>query len=892
MSRFQQRGDANREAGEIERRVSNGSPKVLVIDEEGQERREPDEFACAASFAQRRLWFLHKLGTRAFSEQAGIRLSGRLDVPALKYALRKLIERHEILRTRFDDIDGDVVQRVYNSSSVPLAEIDRSLAPRDEWDESVRQLLQEEMSRPFELRRGPLLRVSLVRFRETEHVLLVTIHHIIADGWSQAVLFRDVGAFYRARLRGEPSNLPLLRLQYADFANWQRDVLQERALKEGLAYWHQQLDGVQPLELPLDHPRPPVLTFRGRRTHFRLGKELTLGLNALARRQRVTLFVVLLAVLKVLLSRWSGQEDITVGTFVAGRTDTELENLIGLFVNVIALRTNVADDPSVSELLGRVKHSTMAAFAHQEAPFEQIVQELAPSRDLSRHPIFQVVCVLQNMPAPSWELPDLALERLQVESGTSKYDLSAYLQETSAGILGYVEYAADLFDCETIERFCLQYERLLSAAVDAPETRISRLSLLDEAERRRLVWEWNESKTPYAAKQCIHELFAVQAERSPDAVAVICGSEQLCYGELERRSNQLARHLRDLGVGPEVVVGLCVDRSIEMVVGLLGILKAGGAYLPLDPGFPPERLSYMVIDAATRVVVTQTALLDRLPEYPFSVVRLDTDWPEIAKRVPTAPASAAGPDNIAYVIYTSGSTGKPKGVMGRHASITNRIGWSEASGREVQAFAQKTTANFIDILWEIFAPLTSGRKLIIVPASVSRSTGDLIELLAASDTNAIVLVPSLLRALIESGEELSTRLPQLRHWACSGEALPGRLAAAFRASHPEARLLNVYGTSEFWDASGFEVVEAADQVPIGRPLPNMRVYVLDGRLEPVATGLVGELYVGGVGLARGYIGRADLTAERFVPSPFGEGERLYRTGDLGRWRADGNLEYA
>jgi amino acid adenylation domain-containing protein len=558
-------------------------------------------------------------------------------------------------------------------------------------------------------------------------------------------------------------------------------------------------------------------------------------------------------------------------------------------MNMLALRTDLSGDPTFRALLQRVREVALGAYAHQDLPFEKLVEELQPVRDLSRQPIFQVLLALQNVPQETLELPGIKLRRMGGEHVTAKLDLSLYLQETEQGLRGQFEYATDLFEGSTIRRLAGHFETMLAGIVADPDGAISALPLLSDAERYQLVTEWNDTAADYPADKCLHELFAEQAGKTPDAVAAVFEDQELTYGELERRSNQLAHHLRDLGVGPEVIVGLCVERSLEMLVGLLGILKAGGAYLPLDPSYPRERLAYMLVDARAPVLVTQAWLEDVLPAHAAHVVRLDTGWREVAAEPEEAVASGVGPDNLAYVIYTSGSTGKPKGVMGPHRTIVNRLQWDAGAPDEV--YAHKTTLNFIDALWELFMPLTRGQRVAIVVEEASKDPRRLVEALAAEGASRIVVVPTLLLALLESKEDLSERLPRLRYWACSGEALPAELADRFARRLPEAVLLNIYGTSEFWDASWHEARPGDARVPVGCPLSNMRLYVLDAQLQPVPIGVSGELYIGGVGLARGYLGRAGLTAERFIPDPFGSGDRLYRSGDLARWRADGELEY-
>jgi amino acid adenylation domain-containing protein len=722
---------------------------------------------------------------------------------------------------------------------------------------------------------------------------IVVMHHIVSDGWSMEVLIQELNALYAAFREGRPSPLGALPVQYADYALWQRAWLQGDVLARQVGYWKNKLAGApEALELPTDRVRPAVQSYRGANYDFRFSTELTADLYQLARGEGATLFMILLAAFQVLLSRSSGQTDVVVGTPIAGRTHRELEGLIGFFVNALALRTDLSGDPSFRALLGRVKETALGAYAHQELPFEKLVEELQPVRDLSRPPVFQVLLVLRNMPQEALRLPGLQLSRLGGGAGSAKLDLSLYVYEREGRLEGYFEYATDLFNRSTIRRLVNRLRTLLEGIVADPDARIGELPLLGEKERHRVLVEWNATAADYPHDKCLHELFAEQAAKTPDSVALIYEDQQISYGELDRRSNRLAHYLRGLGVGPDVIVGLCVERSAEMVVGLLGILKAGGAYLPLDPGYPGGRLTYMLSDAKAPVLVTQTRLLAQLPGHDARVVRLDADWKEIAIQPATAPHRVTLPDNLIYVIYTSGSTGRPKGVTGTHRAVVNRLHWDVTEAPAEEVYIQKTTPNFIDMLWEVFMPLIRGQRVTIASEEASRDPRRLMALLGRSGASRIVLVPSLLQAMLEV-EDLQHHLRGLRHWACSGQALSQELVRLFYSRLPDAELFNVYGTSEFWDATWAKANRDGGQsgAPIGRPLANMQSYVLDGDLRPAPIGTPGELYIGGAGLARGYLGRAGLTGERFVPSPYGDGERLYRTGDLGRWRGGGELEY-
>ena len=853
--------------------------------------------ALPLSFSQERLWFLDRLEAlgSAYNVPVAVRLSGDLDVDALALSFSELVRRHEVLRTTFSEVEGRAVQVIGEASGVSLTPVDLSGLPAADREDEVERLVEEESGLPFDLAVGPLLRVGLLRLGDAEHVLLVTLHHIVTDGWSMGVLVGEVASLYEAYSKGEPSPLPELPIQYADYTVWQRDWLQGEVLDRELGYWREQLAGAPAaLDLPSDRPRPAVQSYRGARHEFGLSRELSEGLQELSRGEGVTLFMTLLAAFDVLLMRYSGQDDIVVGTPIANRHQTQTEGLIGFFLNFLALRTDLSGDPGFVELLGRVREVTLGAYEHQGLPFEKLVEELQPVRDVSRHPMFQVMVILQNAPAGAVESSDLTLHPLGGESGTSKVDVTLEFVETSEGLQGSIEYSTDLFDGATVERLVGHFEVLLEGVVSDPTCRVSELPLLSEAERHRQLVEWNDTAADYASDKCVHELFMGQVALTPEAVAVVYEDEQLSYGELDRRSNQLAHYLRGLGVGPEVVVGLCLERSPDMIIALLGILKAGGAYLPLDPAYPAERLAFMVEDARAPVVVTQEAMRDAVPTAGARTVYLDTAAPLIAEHPHSPPVNRAHPASLAYVIYTSGSTGKPKGAMGYHQALVNRLHWDAGAGTE-EIYAQKSTLNVIDALWEIFMPLIRGEHVVVVPDWAAKDPPALVEVLGRHHATRIMLVPSLLQAILALRDDIESELECLRYLMSSGEALPAELLATCKQRLPQLRVSNVYGTSEFWDASECERCANKDAllVPIGRPIINMQMYVLDDGFEPVPLGVAGELYIGGVGLARGYLGRFGLTADRFVPDPFSDepGSRLYRTGDLGRWRADGNLEF-
>jgi amino acid adenylation domain-containing protein len=850
----------------------------------------PRSHAQPLSFAQERLWLLDQLGPvgPAYNIPAAVRLRGQLDVGALERAFATLIERHEVLRAHFEEVDGKPVQVTEEPGRFRMGIEDLSELPELVQNRTVRERTVSAAEQPFDLARGPLFRVSLLKLSTTEHVVLVGIHHIISDGWSTGVLIREVGALYAAFVRGRPSPLPALPVQYADYAIWQREWLQGEVLDRQLNYWRDRLHGAPAaLDLPTDRPRPAVQSYRGSVHGFALSRKLTADLVELSQREGATLFMVLLAAFQVVLSRWSGQTDIVVGTPIAGRSRSELEGLIGFFVNTLALRTELGEGESFKELLGRIKETTLGAFAHQDLPFEKLVEMLQPPRDLSRQPVFQVLFTLQNVPRETLHLPGLTLRQRGGEQTTAKLDLSVYLEETDQGLRGVIEYAADLFDAATIERLAGHLRVMLEGIAADPDGRISELPLIGAAERDLLLDEWNDTTADYPKDKCLHELFAEQVVRTPDAVAAVFEGEQISYEELDCRSNQLAHHLRELGVGPDTVVGLCVERSLQMVVGLLGILKAGGAYLPLDPDYPAERLAYMVADSGSKLMLTGGTAASALPTAPgLCLLRLDADAEAITRHPATALiGTGVSSQSLAYVLYTSGSTGKPKGVMIRHDAVVNFLCamGSEPGIASSDVLAAITPLSFDIAGLEVYLALLNGARICILSRTVALDGAQLKAQL--NDVGATILqaTPSTWQMLLDEGWKPDAGLKML----CGGEAMPADLKSVLS----QGSAWNLYGPTETTIWSTMTRLTGADRPTIGRPISNTRVYVLDRDRRPVPIGVPGELYIGGDGLARGYRSRPGLTAERFTPSPYGDGERLYRTGDLAQWRKNGELEY-
>ncbi|GAB6041222.1 amino acid adenylation domain-containing protein [Endothiovibrio diazotrophicus] len=868
------------------------------------------------SFAQQRLWFLHQLegATATYNMPTATRLTGKLDADALNWSLNEVVRRHESLRTRFVAVDGDVHQVIDEGSPFELPVTDLERLGDEEQTREVARLAALEADTPFDLSRDRMIRARLLRLAPAASVLLLTTHHIASDGWSVGVLVRELSALYRARVAGQPPALPALPVQYADFAHWQRQWLQGEVLERQLRYWKEQLRGVPALlELPTDRPRPAIQTFNGRHHAQALPDALITGLRALSVGCDTTLFIVLLAAFKVLMLRYSGQTDVVVGTTIANRTRVEIEPLIGFFVNTLALRSDLGGNPAFRTLLEQVKRVALEAYGHQDLPFEMLVEALHPERNLGHTPFFQVLFTMQNAPMESIELDELRLTPLPVETHTAKFDLIISASETANGWVAQWEYNSDLFEGATIERMADHYRTLLGAIVAAPEQPIQGLPLMDEAERHRLLVAWNRTGTAYPKEQCIHQLFEAQAARTPEAIAVTdfpsfmgeptddSPQRRLTFRQLNRRANRLAHRLRALGVGADDFVGICAERSPELLVGILGILKAGGAYLPLDPAYPRERLAFMLRDAGVSILLTQQRLADTVAPAPSgTVIQLDRDWEEIAAYPDDDPLNRTRPADLAYMIYTSGSTGTPKGTMIPHRGLVNYLSWcieaydvTAGEGAPVHS-----SIGFDATITSLFSPLLSGRQVVLLS-----ERGELEELGALLCSGGperrfslVKITPAhleLLSRLVADPERINANA-----FIIGGEALYAKQVGFYRRHAPRSRLVNEYGPTEtvvgccvYQVPSCESMPELPDQaVPIGRPIANTQLYVLDEELQPVPIGVTGELYIGGDGVARGYHNRPELTAARFVDNPFGAG-RLYRTGDRVRHLADGNLVF-
>ncbi|HLK56987.1 MAG TPA: amino acid adenylation domain-containing protein [Chthonomonadaceae bacterium] len=842
--------------------------------------------ALPMSFAQQRLWFLDRYepGNTTYNIPVALRLTGALDMDALQQSLNLLVQRHEALRTVFAVSEGEPIQIIQKFAPQDLPLTDLSSMGLVKRQEEARRLIRAEARRSFDLEHGPLFRTALLRLETEQHILLLTLHHIVSDGWSQDVLTKELTAAYNAFCSELPSPLPDLPIQYADYAAWQRNWLAGEELERLSAYWKEHLAGAPALlELPTDRPRPPLQTFEGALTRTTLPPELSQAVKQLGQREGSTLFMTLLAVFNILLARYSGQEDIVIGTPIANRTQTEVEGLIGFFVNTLAVRTQLSGDPNFIELLGRVREAALGAFAHQDLPFEKLVEELQPERSLSHSPIFQVVFALQNLPQSRWKLGALQVEEIPTAGATAKFDLSLFASESTGGLELELEYNTDLFDADRIERMLGHFQTLLQTIVANPNEKVSRLPLLTEAERQQLLVGWNQTAVDYP-NFCIHQLFQQQAERTPEAIAAQFEHQQLTYRELNHRANQLAHFLHEQGIGPEQMVGLCVERSLDMLVGMLGILKAGAAYLPLDPNYPQERLAFLLEDTQAPLLITQKPLLDHFPDYEGKRFCLDTDGNTIFSFSQEAPVSNVTADNLAYLIYTSGSTGRPKGVAIAHASATRLLQWAATrySPEELSGVLASTSLCFDLSVFEIFLPLSVGGKILLAPNALA-----LPQMPARDQVTLINTVPSAITELLNQGAIPSS----VRTVNLAGEPLSTELADRLYAAGV-GKVYDLYGPSEDTTYSTFTLRHPQGVATIGRPISNTQLYLLDARMQPVPVGVSGEIYLGGEGLARGYLNRAELTSERFVADPFGKpGGRLYRTGDLGKYFRDGNVAF-
>lgn len=883
---------------------------ALLLEEEGYLLQEKQTIVprdrtqnLPLSFAQQRLWFLNQLvpGNPFYNVPGVIRLRGHLDVAILEHTLNEIVRHQETLRTTFPDSNGSPRQVIASSLALPLPLVDlQGLTEREIQKRTELELIQLEARQPFDLGTGPLIRVTLLRLAPQEHVLILNMHHIICDGWSLGVFFSELATVYEAYRKAQPSPLQPLQVQYADYALWQREWLENQVLDEQLRYWRQQLEQAPLLlELPTDFSRPALQSFRGSVEMFLLSADLIHKIKLLAQRTETTLFMVLLSALNALLYRYTGQTDLVIGTPIANRKRPEIEGLIGFFVNTLAMRTNLAGNPTFLELLERVKEVALGAYAHQDLPFERLVEELQPERSLSYMPLVQVLLAVQNVRMAPQQIPGLTLQMEAFDEGVAPFDLSLFCREQGEELAIDLVYSTDLFAASSMKRLAQHLCILLESAVVEPQQRISDLPLLSEFERAYLLHTWNQNALDFPLEYYPHQLFEAQVAQTPDSLALTCGEASLSYAELNRLANQLAHYLRQQQVGPETLVGLFTERSLEMMIGLLGILKSGGAYVPLDPTYPRDRLAFMLNDIQAPVLVTQEHLRVTLPEYNGSVLCLDSDRAWLASAKAEDLPTLTRPDNLGYVMYTSGSTGKPKGVAMCLYTLTNLVRWQRTSYPDAARSLQFAPLGFDISFQEIFSTLTSGETLVLSSQEQRRNPEALLQLLHEQNVERIFVPFVALQALAEVVEQSGTVPGCLREIFTAGEQL--RLTQPIR--HLMARLdgglmHNNYGPSECHVTTVYDLPmpleRCATLPPVGRPIANATMYLLDKQLHPVPVGVTGEVYIGGeMLLTRGYFNRPDLTAERFIPNPFSSrpGGRLYTVGDLARYLEDGNIEF-
>jgi amino acid adenylation domain-containing protein/thioester reductase-like protein len=842
------------------------------------------------SFAQQRLWFIEQFegDSPTYNIPFGFRLKGALNISVLERCFNEIVQRHETLRTAFRTVKGQPVKIIAQNLPIRLYVNDLRHLPPDKQDSEVQRLTLEDARHLFDLAQYPLFRISLLRLAEEDYFMLMTIHHTIYDGWSIGVFMKELTTLYEAFSAGKPSPLPELPVQYSDFAQWQREWLRGEVLDQQLSYWKKQLsDSLPVLELPTDRSRPARQTFCGDIHTFRIPPPLVDTLKAFGQQEKCTLFMILLAAFNILLYRYSGQEDILIGSPVANRHRSELEGLIGFFVNILVLRTDLSGNPTFLELLGRIRKIILEAQAHQDIPFDLLVEELHPERNLSHHPLYQVAFAIRNATEYTFTLPDITVEPILLHNGTAKVDLFLEIVETNRGITGIFEYNIDLFDAVTIGRMTEHFQTLLEGIASDPEQTISEIPILTEVERQQILVEWNNTHIDYPKDTCLHELFEIQVKRAPDAIAVVFEDTQLTYRELNCRANQLAHYLQKLGVGPETLVGICIERSLEMIVGILGILKSGGAYVPLDPAYPKERLAFMLSDAQVPILLTQEKLILELPNHNTQIICLDTDWGKFLQESEDNPVNSVTPENLAYVIYTSGSTGIPKGVLITHQGLCNvseaqiRTFDLNSSDRILQFSSLSFDAATFDIVMalRVGAILYLGTRENILPGP------NLLQFLQNFEITITTLPPSAL-AILPVGELSTLRIINVAGDACSPD-LVKRWAK-------DRLFFNLYGPTEttIW-ATVAQCTDSNRIPPIGRPIDNTQIYILNRHLQPVPIGVPGELHIGGVGLARGYLNRPELTKEKFISNPFSDkpGACLYKTGDLARYLPDGNIEF-
>jgi amino acid adenylation domain-containing protein len=845
----------------------------------------------APSLQQERLWFLDQFEgeSSAYNLAAGLRLRGSLNRRALANSWKEIIRRHEVLRTGIVGVDGRPKAVIHTCAEWEMDIRSFRDMPKQDQEAAVLKFAQTELSRPYDLSAPPAIRVCLIELGEQDHVLLFGVHHIVADGWSLGIITTELTQLYTAICEGGASPLPELPIQYLDYAHWHRELLRNGTARAQMDYWKKQLAGSIPvLDLRSDRPRQSTLSNHGKRAHLILSEEILAAAKKLSLAEDATLFSTCLAVFKILVHRYTREADIIVGSVAAGRTRPELEPLVGLFLNNLPIRADLSGDPTFRELLAQVRENSLNAFSNQDVPFSDLVEATQAPRDLNRSPLFQVMFILQNFPLRNVQLPGLEVDLLEFDMGSSRFDLTVEAGERDQQLHMLWEYNADLFEASTIRRMQEHYRSLLESAVANPDANISALEMMTAEERETLVAAAAGERIGVPRETCIHDLFGQQVARNPEALALAFEGEELTYAELNARSNRLANRLRALNVGPDVLVGICLERSAEIAVAVLAVLKAGGAYVPVDPQYPRDRVAFMLEDSQAAVLITEERLLGGLPGNVPSVICLDRDRESLARESGELPAGGVAPENLAYVIYTSGSTGKPKGVEVTHRSVVNFLTSlrREPGVSETDRLLAVTTLSFDIAGLEIYLPLTTGASVVVAPQAALVDGASLSRLLRERKITVMQATPVTWRLLLDSGWNPAPGFKVL----CGGEALPRELANRLMATGAE--VWNLYGPTE---TTIWSTIHRADSrpgsVPIGKPIANTQVYILDERRRLVPRGVPGELYIGGDGLARGYLRRPELTAERFVPNPFGSGGKLYRTGDLVRWLSDGSLEY-
>ncbi|MEI6126906.1 MAG: amino acid adenylation domain-containing protein, partial [Pseudomonadota bacterium] len=855
--------------------------------------RRPKNSTAQLSFSQERMWFLEQLDPQATYNNLLVpyRLNGPLHKEALTRTLNDIVKRNETLRTTFSLNSGTPLQVIHPHSEFKLTEIDLSHLPENAQQAELIRFFDKEFRKPIDITQLPLFRTFLIKERETQHILSFVCHHIIFDGWSYDIFLNELDNIYETYLSDIRPALPDLKIQYGDYCAWLREWMQGDVLEERLAYWREYLSGeLSVLEMPTDRPRPPTMTYAGAREAFSLSQSIVDKLEELGRSQGASLHMVLMAIFKTLIYRYTFQNNIIIGFPILSRTRPEVENLIGCFVNTLVLKTQMHSDHTFLDVLANVRNGCLNAYRYQDTPFEKIVEAINPSRDFSRTPLYQAIFMYHDVRERTWKMADISITLVRYDPPTVQTDIYFWAQNMGNGLLGGLDYRTDLFHADTMKRFINNYKTLINEVIAQPDKSIVSFSILSEAEKYLVLQEWNKTGCPYAPEASVHELFELQAAKTPDAIAAVFEQETITYHDLNDRANQLARYLKRQGVGLERLVGIFVERSISMIVGLLGIFKAGGAYIPLDPLFPKDRLSFMLDDSGASVLITQKSLQDELliPSG-TKVVCLDTDWHEISLESSENISEQTDTNNLAYVLYTSGSTGVPKGVEITHRALVNFLcSMQKEPGIAADDVLLAVTTLSFDIAGlELFLPLISGAKVVIVPWKVVADGQQLTALLEKSSATIMQATPITWRMLLEAGWQGSKSLKIL----CGGEAFPADLAGPLL--NRSAEVWNMYGPTEttIWSTL-HSICSKDDPILIGRPIANTQIYILDDHMMPVPIGVAGELYIGGDGLARGYLNRPELTAERFITHVF-EGnapQRLYKTGDMARYCHDGNIE--